>query len=153
MVEAITQESIYEPVASDLENVIAEIATIAEGRCAIAISRGGARKTYRHKHLNEDVAAFITGDGGSLVAVADGHSGCEASETAVTTLAERHAPRWTAQPPMRSPVEEVWSYSPARPVWARLVSPNLSCKTVSWPHSDRARGSQAPVPTDYCAPS
>jgi geranylgeranyl pyrophosphate synthase len=30
MVEAITQESIYEPVASDLENVIAEIATIAE---------------------------------------------------------------------------------------------------------------------------
>lgn len=78
---------------------IGEIATIAEGRCAIAISRGGARKTYRHKHLNEDVAAFITGDGGSLVAVADGHSGCEASETAVTTLAERHAPRWTAQLP------------------------------------------------------
>ena len=30
MVEAITQQSIYEPVASDLENVIAEIATIAE---------------------------------------------------------------------------------------------------------------------------
>ena len=71
------------------------VAAIAEGRCAIAISCGGARKTYRHKDPNEDAAAFVAGEGGVLVAVADGHGGCDASEVAVERLAERHAPGWT----------------------------------------------------------
>jgi serine/threonine protein phosphatase PrpC len=73
------------------------IAAIAEGRCAIAISCGGARKTYHHKDPNEDAATFVAGEGGVLVAVADGHGGCDASEVAVERLAERHAPGWTGR--------------------------------------------------------
>jgi hypothetical protein len=71
------------------------VATVAEGPCAIALSRGGARKTYPHLDPNEDATAFFSGDGGSFVAVADAHSGCEASEVAIARLVERHAPGWT----------------------------------------------------------
>jgi serine/threonine protein phosphatase PrpC len=78
------------------QTVIGTIAAIAEGRCAIALSRGGAPKTYRHRDLNEDVAGFANGEEGSLVAVADGHAGCGAAETAVDHLITRYAPLWTA---------------------------------------------------------
>jgi serine/threonine protein phosphatase PrpC len=75
--------------------VIGAVATIAEGRCAVAISRGGAGKTYAHTDPNEDVAAFRAGEGGVLLAVADGHWGCDAAELAVERLVERHARHWT----------------------------------------------------------
>ena len=60
---------------------------------AIGLSRGGAAKTYRHTDLNEDACAFATGPEGTLLAVADGHWGSEASQAAITRLLEHHAPR------------------------------------------------------------
>jgi serine/threonine protein phosphatase PrpC len=71
------------------------VAAIAEGRCAVALSRGGARKTYRHVDPTEDAAAFFAGAVGLLVMVADAHDGCDASEIAVERLLQRHAPAWT----------------------------------------------------------
>jgi serine/threonine protein phosphatase PrpC len=80
------------------------IAALAEGRCAIALSRGGFAKGYRHRDPNEDAAAFALGPEGVLLAVADGHGGCEAAELAVARLLETFgdavtgadplAPRW-----------------------------------------------------------
>lgn len=72
------------------------IATIAEGREAIALSVGGARKTYPHRDPNEDAAAFADGEGGFALAVADGHSGHEAAALAVERLLASFAPHWTA---------------------------------------------------------
>jgi serine/threonine protein phosphatase PrpC len=71
-------------------------AAIAEGRAAIALSRGGAPKSYSHRDPNEDVALFVLGEGGILLAVADGHGGCDASEAALEKLLAVHAPAWTA---------------------------------------------------------
>jgi serine/threonine protein phosphatase PrpC len=76
-------------------DIVGAVAAIAEGRCAIALSRGGTRKTYEHTDPNEDAATFFVGEGGIVVAVADGHGGCAASEIAVERLVERHAPAWT----------------------------------------------------------
>jgi len=76
--------------------LIGQVAATAEGACAIAISRGGAAKTYHHKHPNEDAAAFAIGAGGCLVAVADAHGGCDASEIAVERLLRESAEAWTA---------------------------------------------------------
>jgi serine/threonine protein phosphatase PrpC len=70
--------------------------TISEGPAAIAISLGGARKAYAHTDPNEDAAAFALGAGGSLVAVADGHRGFEASEVLLDHLITHPAPQWTA---------------------------------------------------------
>jgi hypothetical protein len=71
-------------------------AAIAEGRAAIALSRGGAAKSYQHKDPNEDVALFAEGDGGILLAVADGHGGCDAAEAVIDRLLAGFAPAWTA---------------------------------------------------------
>ena len=76
--------------------LLGRVAAIAEGRCAIAISRGGARKTYHYKHANEDAAAFAIGAGGCLAAVADAHGGRDASEIAVEALLRDAAAEWTA---------------------------------------------------------
>jgi serine/threonine protein phosphatase PrpC len=81
------------------------IATIAEGRAAVALSRGGAPKAYAHKDPNEDGAAFARGGAGYLLVVADAHGGYEAAEIAVDLLIERFAPEWTASasPPLPWP--------------------------------------------------
>ena len=71
-------------------------AAVAEGRAAIALSRGGAAKSYRYRDPNEDAALFALGDGGILLAVADGHGGCDAAETAVEKLLASFAPGWTS---------------------------------------------------------
>jgi serine/threonine protein phosphatase PrpC len=71
------------------------IDTIAEGDAAIALSPGGARKSYPHTDPNEDAAAFAIGAGGTLVAVADGHRGFEASEVLLEHLIAHPAPQWT----------------------------------------------------------
>jgi serine/threonine protein phosphatase PrpC len=70
------------------------VSAIAEGCAAIAISRGGAAKTYPHKDPNEDAVGFATTRWGALVAVADGHAGCEGAEAVLERLIARHAPRW-----------------------------------------------------------
>jgi len=74
---------------------VGRIACIAEGAAAIALSQGGAGKTYAYKSPNEDAAAYALGEGGCLLAVADGHSGYEASEIAVTELLARYGEEWT----------------------------------------------------------
>lgn len=74
---------------------IGEIATLAEGAAAVALSRGGAAKRYRYRHANEDAAGFAHGPSGSLAAVADGHGGREAAELAVAWACDELAPRWT----------------------------------------------------------
>jgi serine/threonine protein phosphatase PrpC len=76
--------------------LLGRIAAISEGPCAIAISRGGAPKTYHYKHPNEDAAAFAIGAGGSLAIVADAHGGRDASEIAVEALLRDVAVEWTA---------------------------------------------------------
>ena len=87
--------------------VTGAVAAIAEGRCAVAIARGGAGKTYSYTDPNEDAAAFHAGEGGVLLAVADGHGGCEASEIAIDRLIERHAWHWTGD--SATGLESLWS--------------------------------------------
>ena len=76
------------------------VAALAEGRCAIALSRGGFAKGYEHRDPNEDAAAFAFGAGGALLAVADGHGGHQAAELAVAALLSRFAEAWTDGGPL-----------------------------------------------------
>jgi serine/threonine protein phosphatase PrpC len=68
---------------------------IAEASVAIALSRGGYAKQYAFVDPNEDAVAFAFGIHGTLLAVADGHSGFEAAEVALEHLLEHPAPNWT----------------------------------------------------------
>jgi serine/threonine protein phosphatase PrpC len=72
------------------------------GAAAVALSRGGARKTYSHTDPNEDCVAFALGDGGQLIIAADGHHGELGSEAAVEVILAQFASTWTAGD---SPVE------------------------------------------------
>jgi Protein phosphatase 2C len=83
--------------------LLGRISAIAERAAAIAISRGGARKTYAHKDPNEDAAGFAASEHGTAILVADGHSGYAAAEIAIEHWLEVHAARWLA---------------PATPNWA-----------------------------------
>ncbi len=77
---------------------LGEVGGATGTRCAVALSAGGAKKTYAHVDPNEDAAAFAEGAYGLLVAVADGHGGCEASELALRELLARYAADWTEAP-------------------------------------------------------
>ena len=79
---------------------LGHLATVAEGHAAITLSRGGASKTYSYTEPNEDVAFFALGDGGSLIAVADGHFGASGSEALLDFLSSSRAPEWTAPGPL-----------------------------------------------------
>lgn len=79
--------------------VVGELAAVAEGNAAIALSCGGARKTYGHTEPNEDAALFAIGPAGELAAVADGHDGAGGSQAVVELLAQRFAADWTATAP------------------------------------------------------
>lgn len=72
------------------------IETCAEGVAALALSIGGAKKVYAHTDPNEDGALFALDSGGTLLAVADGHGGVDASEAALSCVLETLAPRWTS---------------------------------------------------------
>jgi len=74
---------------------IGALANAAEGRAAITLSRGGAAKTYGHTDLNEDAVYFAQGDGGWLLAVADGHHGASGAEAVIQHIATQLAPSWT----------------------------------------------------------
>jgi serine/threonine protein phosphatase PrpC len=76
------------------------IAAEAEGAAALAISRGGALKTYAYTDPNEDAALFASGPGGTLLAVADAHDGFAASELALDHLLHQPAAQWIAAEPM-----------------------------------------------------
>jgi serine/threonine protein phosphatase PrpC len=76
--------------------ILRELAAVAEGEAALAISRGGARKTYDYVEPNEDAALFALGDAGMFVALADGHNGAGGSQAVLHLLRETFAPAWTA---------------------------------------------------------
>ncbi len=78
------------------------LAVEAEGPAAIALSRGGARKTYKHTDPNEDCVAFALGDGGQVLVAADGHHGELGSEAAVARILEEFAAPWTGAAPPAS---------------------------------------------------
>jgi hypothetical protein len=78
-------------------NVLGATELIAEAACAVALSRGGAAKTYSHTEPNEDACLFAEGDGGALIAVADGHHGAIGAEIAMAHLLEHAALRWTSR--------------------------------------------------------
>jgi serine/threonine protein phosphatase PrpC len=82
---------------------VGAIELIAQGPAAIALSRGGAPKTYSHTDPNEDAVAFATGPGGQIIVAADGHHGELGSEAAVGVILEEFAERWTSA---ESPVGE-----------------------------------------------
>jgi serine/threonine protein phosphatase PrpC len=73
---------------------IGAVAALAEGRVALALSRGGAPKRYDYVEPNEDACAFAMTDRAWLLAVADGHWGARGAELARERVLERHAPRW-----------------------------------------------------------
>lgn len=79
---------------------IGELATIAEGRVAIALSRGGAPKTYAYRDPNEDACAFASTDDALFAAVADGHWGAGGAVLALERLLAVHVPRWSGPAPI-----------------------------------------------------
>lgn len=64
---------------------------------AIAISAGGAAKTYPHTEPNEDAALLVEGPAGSLLAVADGHHGAAGAQALLEGLALQT--RWISDDP------------------------------------------------------
>jgi serine/threonine protein phosphatase PrpC len=78
---------------------IGSVELVAEEASAIALCRGGAAKTYSHTDPNEDAVLFANGDGGSLIAVADGHGGDWGAERALESLLDGVAEAWTAAAP------------------------------------------------------
>jgi serine/threonine protein phosphatase PrpC len=81
----------------EASDAIGAVSATALGSAAIALSKGGASKTYEHTDPNEDGAAFAIGPGGVVVAVADGHSGRDAARLAIDVLMDSPAKRWTAE--------------------------------------------------------
>lgn len=80
------------------------IETIAEGPAAIALSRGGAAKAYDYVDPNEDACLFAIGDGGVLIAVADGHDGEFGARLVLEQIETDLAPAACAgEPPVRDP--------------------------------------------------
>lgn len=75
---------------------IGSVALEGLGRAAIALSRGGAKKTYDHTDPNEDCAALAVAAGGELLIAADGHHGEHGSEAAVEALLAEFGPRLLA---------------------------------------------------------
>ncbi|MBW2272536.1 MAG: protein phosphatase 2C domain-containing protein [Deltaproteobacteria bacterium] len=78
---------------------IGSVELVAEESSAIALCRGGAAKTYSHTDPNEDAVLFANGEGGSLIAVTDGHGGDWGAERALDSLLEGVAETWTTAAP------------------------------------------------------
>ncbi len=66
--------------------IIGGVSVVSEASAAISLSQGGFKKRYSHTDPNEDAAAFALGEAGVLLAVADGHNGCNAAESAIDEL-------------------------------------------------------------------
>jgi serine/threonine protein phosphatase PrpC len=69
--------------------IIGGVSAVSEGSAAISLSQGGYKKRYSHTDPNEDAAAFALGEDGVLLAVADGHNGCDAAEATLDELMRR----------------------------------------------------------------
>ena len=66
--------------------IIGGVSVVSEASAAISLSQGGFKKRYPHTDPNEDAAAFAIGEAGVLLAVADGHNGCNAAEAVIDEL-------------------------------------------------------------------
>jgi hypothetical protein len=66
--------------------IIGGVSLISEESAAISLSQGGFKKRYSHTDPNEDAAAFALGEAGVLLAVADGHNGCDGAISAIDEL-------------------------------------------------------------------
>jgi serine/threonine protein phosphatase PrpC len=66
--------------------IIGGVSVVSEASAAISLSQGGFKKRYPHTDPNEDAAAFALGEAGVLLAVADGHNGRDAAESAIDEL-------------------------------------------------------------------
>jgi len=75
---------------------VGELATVAEERLALALSRGGAPKTYSYQDPNEDACAFAFTADALFAAVADGHWGAAGAVLVLERLLARHVPGWLA---------------------------------------------------------
>jgi serine/threonine protein phosphatase PrpC len=95
---------------------IGALASVAEGPVAIALSRGGAAKTYSYVDPNEDAVIFSVGSEAVLLAVADGHDGNHGAAAAICSLRDEWAERWgqTAGPTS----SDEWALAAARAVAA-----------------------------------
>jgi len=87
---------------------------VADGPAAIALSRGGARKTYPHSDPNEDAAAFALGEAAAWVAVADAHKGAAASEAALEHLLATRGATWTGA---ALPSADAWRAAVLEALW------------------------------------
>jgi serine/threonine protein phosphatase PrpC len=61
---------------------------VVDERTGIALSRGRFPKGYGHVDPNEDAVLALVAPAGTLLVVADGHNGVEASHAAVSAIAE-----------------------------------------------------------------
>jgi serine/threonine protein phosphatase PrpC len=97
-------------------NELGVIETIAEGPAAIALSRGGASKVYGYVDPNEDACLFAIGDGGVLLALADGHFGESGSRILIEAIEAELAPvACAAEPPARDAAQWCeWLYAGVR---------------------------------------
>jgi hypothetical protein len=80
--------------------VLGEIASIGEDGAAIALSRGGAPKRYRHADPNEDAAGFALSEWGAVAVIADAHAGHQAARAALDRVLDVHAARWLSAAPI-----------------------------------------------------
>ncbi|MEM7409252.1 MAG: protein phosphatase 2C domain-containing protein [Myxococcota bacterium] len=87
------------------------VASVSEGPVAIALSRGGAPKTYDHRDPNEDACAFASTEHAVMLAVADGHWGAGGAACVLERLLAEHAKRWTA-PNAIALAERWWDEAP-----------------------------------------
>jgi serine/threonine protein phosphatase PrpC len=92
--------------------LLGRVSALAEGEAAVALSRGGADKPYAYVDPNEDCTGFARGAGGVLLAVADAHKGCDASQIAVESLLDGFGAAWTGAARPATP----WPEAAARAV-------------------------------------
>ncbi|MEZ4216264.1 MAG: protein phosphatase 2C domain-containing protein [Myxococcota bacterium] len=107
---------------------VGSVEGVAQGACAIALSRGGAAKVYDHTEPNEDAAAFAEGAGGVLLAVADGHDGAHGAEAAIAAVVDAIAPAaCAATPPVAGGADagrawNDWLYAALQTASARAIA-------------------------------
>jgi len=111
---------------------LGELAAVSEAGCALVLSRGGARKRYRHVDPNEDAVAFAVGPRGTLLAVADAHDGGAAAEIAVEHLIDRFAPGWTDAV---DPLEGGWLALACDALWDTHAAVVRGCTRAGTPDS------------------
>jgi serine/threonine protein phosphatase PrpC len=147
-VDAGSAETVRARLLGEASDAIGAISATALGNAAIALSKGGASKTYQHTDPNEDAAAFAIGPGGIVIAVADGHSGRDAAQVAIDELMGSPAQCWTAE--VGANFQQNWDQR-ARDLVVTIQKAILSAVASGARETARTTLSLAVVrPTDNC---